>query len=517
MTTIKRTAVGFGTACIVAIALGAVGTIADAQPGGSAAGSAATGSATPTAEAGSANAGSAATPAQGSAAAGSAAGSGAGSAASAPPPKIELVDCAKFGPDQIKETVKVVAGKFEMDPVATLETGKVVKFVMPSTDDAENYPKEIALHVNPGATICYRYNTDGEYKFHSAAHPIDGTIYARAWFDILAEKPTDEEGNFWLPNAVNKEADDSDLMFMAVLALSAFFFVAITAAVVYLTVKYRHRPGHKAEPSPAHNDALEITWTVIPTIIVVFLFYYGWHSYVRVVTPPTKAVEIQVQAKKWSWNFVHENGVSDADLHIPANVPVRFVMTSQDVLHSFYIPVMRIKQDIVPRRYTYAWVFATKPGTYRLTCAEYCGTDHSQMGRILSPILPTLPDGRRRVVVVHESLEEYEKYLSDKNVWTGTPAELGAKLYTEKGCNACHTIDGTPKVGPSWKQPDWGKQIPMQDGPAITMDENYVRESILVPAAKARPGFAKTMPDFSSLKDSEVRGLIAYIKSLKQP
>jgi len=191
-------------------------------------------------------------------------------------------------------------------------------------------------------------------------------------------------------------------------------------------------------------------------------------------------------------------------------------MTSTDVLHSFYIPVMRVKQDLVPRRYTYAWVFATKPGTYRLTCAEYCGTDHSQMGRILQPVLPNLPDGRRRVVVVHENLEEYEKYLEDKNVFTGTPAELGAKLYVEKGCITCHTTDGTARIGPSWSLKDWGQPVAMQGIPAVTMDENYIRESILDPSAKARPGFDRNqMPHFDGLKESEVRGLIAYIKQLK--
>jgi cytochrome c oxidase subunit 2 len=524
-----RLAVAAIAACIVAaITFGAATTSAQPSPA-AATGSATAGSATAT---GTPPAAGSATPEAGSATGSAsaapptkAAGSGAGSA-DKPVAKVEVVDCNKFTPD---ETVKVVGGKFEIAAVGSgepwetvqplLATGKVVRFELPATDDAESFPKDVAvLHANAGAITCVRYNSDGEYRFHSASHPIDGTIFARPWYDILAERPAEdgEGGNFWLPEAVNKEADDSDMMFMAVLALSVFFFVAIAAVVVYFTVKYRHRPGHAPQPSPAHNDALEITWTVIPTIIVVFLFYYGWHSYVRVVTPPTKAVEIQVQAKKWSWNFVHENGVSDADLHIPANTPVRFVMTSQDVLHSFYIPVMRIKQDIVPRRYTYAWVYATKPGTYRLTCAEYCGTDHSQMGRILQPVLPNLPDGRRRVVVVHENLEEYEKYLEDKNIFTGTPEELGAKLYLEKGCSTCHTTDGSPRIGPSWGTKDWGQPVPMQGMPAVTMDENYLRESILDPPAKARPNFDRNqMPHFDGLKESEVRGLIAYIKQLK--
>jgi cytochrome c oxidase subunit 2 len=307
------------------------------------------------------------------------------------------------------------------------------------------------------------------------------------------------------------------MMFYSVLGLSAFFFFAIAGAVFYLVIKYRHRPGHKAEPSAAHNDTLEITWTVIPTIMCVFLFYYGWHAYVRVVTPPTKAVEIQVLAKRWAWNFTHYNGVTDSDLHIPVNTPVRFVMTSTDVLHSFYIPVMRIKQDLVPRRYTYAWLNATKPGTYRLNCAEYCGTDHSQMGRT-GPILPLWPEGRRAVVVVHDP-GGYERYLADKDADQHAldPVDMGRAMFEKKGCITCHTIDGSAKIGPTWKSPDWGKQVPLADGSTVTMDENYIRESILVPSAKIHQGFTNQMPSFAGqLKPTELDGLIAFIKSLKQ-
>jgi len=348
----------------------------------------------------------------------------------------------------------------------------------------------------------------------SAAAAPTGAV---PWYDALANKDIEESGTFWMPKAVNQAADESDMMFYAVLALSIFFFFAIAICVIYFTIKYRHRPGHKAEPSAAHNDVLEITWTVIPTIICVFLFWYGWHSYIRVVTPPNKAIEIDVLAQRWSWTFTHENGVTDSDLHIPAGVPVRLVMTSKDVLHSFYAPAMRVKQDVVPRRYTYAWFDATKPGTYRLTCAEYCGTSHAQMSCLkVDPV--TAHCDRRAVVVVHKDLEEYERYLNDKaaDQMNMPPAELGKMLYDKKGCSSCHTVDGSARVGPSWKQPDWGKEIQIVGG-TVKMDENYVRESILYPAKKARPGYPNSMPPFEGqLKDRELEGLIAYIKSLKQ-
>jgi cytochrome c oxidase subunit 2 len=304
-------------------------------------------------------------------------------------------------------------------------------------------------------------------------------------------------------------------MFYAVLALSIFFFVAIAIAVVYLTVKYRHRPGHKPQPSAAHNDTMEITWTVIPTIIVVFLFWYGWRSYINVVTPPQKAVEIDVLAWRWNWQFTHVNGVTDSDLHVPVNTPVRLVMTSKDVLHAFYAPAMRVKQDIVPRRYTYSWFNATKPGTYRLTCAEYCGTSHAQMA-CLQTDKHTGACLRRAVVVVHAP-GDYERYLADKEAESSQlpPEEFGKKLYEKKGCNACHTVDGTPRVGPSFYQ-QFGTTISLADGSKVPMDENYIRESLMSPQAKGRPGFPPSMPSFEGqLKEVEITGLIAYIKSLK--
>jgi cytochrome c oxidase subunit 2 len=178
-------------------------------------------------------------------------------------------------------------------------------------------------------------------------------------------------------------------------------------------------------------------------------------------------------------------------------------MTSKDVLHSFYIPVMRVKQDLVPRRYTYAWFEATKPGTYQMYCAEYCGTNHSQM---------------KPAVVVHEP-GGYERYLNDKAAESTNmpPVELGKMLYEKKGCNACHTVDGSARVGPTWASKDWGKPITMSDGKTVTMDETYVRESMLAPLAKARPGYPPSMPSFEGqLKEKEIAGLIAYIKSLKQ-
>ena len=290
-------------------------------------------------------------------------------------------------------------------------------------------------------------------------------------------------------------------MFYAVLAMSFFFFFGICGATIYFVIKYRHRPGHKAQPSASHNDVMEITWTVIPSLICVFLFIYGWRGYVHGATPPQKAVEVQVLAYRWGWNFTHNNGVQDSDLHVPVNVPVRLVMTAKDVLHSFFVPVLRSKQDLVPRRYTYTWFEATKPGTYRLYCTEYCGRDHSQM----------------KVKFVVHATGGYERYLAEKEAATRTlpPVELGKSLYEKKGCNACHSLDGSPRVGPSFKG-TFGTKVTLASGAVVDMDETYIRTALLAPAAQSRPGFAPSMPSFEGqLKEAEIMGLIEFIKSLK--
>ncbi|MBA3540552.1 MAG: cytochrome c oxidase subunit II [Deltaproteobacteria bacterium] len=468
---------------------------------------------------------------------GSAAGSGAGSAeaplpadgsagsaaapVAKPPTKVTEVACDKVVPkytvtsSDATTTYAVALAQPDETREADLkpydiEVNDVVKFVMSARHDAVPDPtaSDINLRAPAGKATCLQFTGEGEFGFHSTSTNLHGKIVAKPWFTRRAELPVREGGNFWMPKAVNSAADTSDMMFIAVLALSIFFFSGITIAVVYFVIKYRHRPGHKAQPSAGHNDALEITWSIIPTIISVFLFWYGWKSYTHVVTPPTSAVEIGVTAQRWTWEFKHSNGAKDVDLHVPVNTPVRLVMTSTDVLHAFYAPVLRVKQDIIPRRYTYVWFNATKPGTYRLNCAEYCGTNHSQMGMNAA--------GRRAVVVVHTP-GGYERYLADKDALEKNmaPDALGKLMYEKKGCVACHSTDGSARTGPSFKG-SFGTMVNLAGGATVKMDENYIRESLMAPQAKARPGYPASMPSFeTNLKEAEIQGIIAFIQSLK--
>jgi cytochrome c oxidase subunit 2 len=330
----------------------------------------------------------------------------------------------------------------------------------------------------------------------AAAQPNPAAAY-----EAMAKLPYTIGGNTWMPEPASVTSDGADWMFYAVLGLSIFCFVAITIAVVAFVWKYRHRPGNeRPQPSSAHNDTLELTWTIIPTIICVFLFLFGWREYIKLVTPPQHALEIQVKAWKWGWEFTHPNGVKDENLFVPVDTNVRMVMTSNDVLHSFFIPVFRTKQDVVPRRYSFVWFHATKPGVYRIYCAEYCGTDHSQM--------------KRKVIVLPPG--EYEKYLTAmyEKINQMPPLDKGKKVYNEK-CIACHTVDGTPRVGPSWKG-SWGTEVHLDGGETVTFDENYVRESVLEPTKKGRPGFPRSMPSFVGiLNEKDIDGVIEYMKSLK--
>lgn len=326
---------------------------------------------------------------------------------------------------------------------------------------------------------------------------------AEAGVKVPTPDAYEHTGTYWMPEQASSMAHDVDWLYYAVLALNVVCFVAITIIVVYFCWKYRARPGHKAEPSASHNDALEITWTIIPSIIVVIIFVIGWKGYINMATPPKKALEIKVVGQKWDWFFKYKTAggqeYTDSELHVPINQPVRLLMTSTDVLHSFFVPAFRVKQDVVPARYTHLWFKAIKPGTYRMYCAEYCGQGHSQM---------------KTKAVVHPP-GGYEKWLEEKELelMNMPPEQLGEKTY--KLCAQCHSIDGSKGNGPSFKGL-FGKTETLADGSTAVVDENYIRESIEDPNAKIVSGYQPIMPTFKGqLRQQQIDGLIAYIKTLK--
>jgi cytochrome c oxidase subunit 2 len=329
------------------------------------------------------------------------------------------------------------------------------------------------------------------------------SIIAASLAYFFQEKPKfPESDSFWMPKEASTLAPQTDWLFYFIYWASVVSVVLIVAAMAYFVVKYRAKGRSKNDPfdaSESHNNTLEIVWSIGPLIIVVAVFVFGFEGFMNLRTPPKDSMEIQVTGQKWNWTFTYPNGASDNELHVPVNKPVRLVLTSVDVIHSVWIPTFRVKMDAVPGRYTDLWFQATEAGEFPLECTEYCGTGHSDM---LTKVIVHEPGG-------------YETWLAtagnDANL---PPAELGKKLYEKKGCAACHSIDGTKRVGPSFKG-IWGKQEPTNVGP-VQVNEDYIRESLLEPQAKIVAGYAPAMPTFKGqLKDTEISGLIEYIKTLK--
>lgn len=315
-----------------------------------------------------------------------------------------------------------------------------------------------------------------------------------------ALQPQPKKPSFWMPPQVSTFAANVDWLFMVILGISIFFFVLIVALMIVFVIRYRHREGHVAEASPTHNLPLEVVWTAIPVAVVMVIFYLGFTSYLDMATPPANAYEVRVEGQKWKWTFTYPNGYVDENLHVPVDRPIRLVMSSADVIHSLYVPAFRIKRDVVPGRYSKEWFQATTPGEYDVFCAEYCGTGHSDM---------------LAHVIVHPP-GEFEQWLEKASNFldTMTPVEAGRKLYQVRGCQQCHSVDGTAKVGPSFKG-IFGEPQALSNGSKVTVDENYIRESILEPQAKVVAGFEPVMPTYQGrLKDPEIDALIQYIKSL---
>ena len=300
------------------------------------------------------------------------------------------------------------------------------------------------------------------------------------------------------PDRASTAAGNVDALFIFLLIVSGLMTLLIFTALIYFAARYRHRRGVLAEQIEG-SIPLELTWSIIPLFVFMVIFAWGAVVYFKGRTPPRDSTEVYVVAKQWMWKLEHAEGQREInELHVPVGRDVKLIMTSQDVIHSFFVPAFRMKQDVLPGRYTVAWFRATKPGTYHLFCAEYCGTQHS--GMIGS-------------IVVQEPAQ-YESWMSG-----GTPGPLsasGEKIFVELGCVTCHRTD-TQGRGPNL-QGVFGKPVLLADGRTVTADENYIRESILDPGAKVVNGFKPVMPTFQGLvSEEQLNALVAYVKSLSQP
>jgi cytochrome c oxidase subunit 2 len=295
-------------------------------------------------------------------------------------------------------------------------------------------------------------------------------------------------------------APDVDHLLYFLLAVAAFFTLAIFCSIFYFAIHYRRRSESELPRAIHGGMALEILWSVIPFGLTMVMFTWGASIYFNESRPPDNALDVYVVGKQWMWKLEHLGGQREInELHIPVGRAVRLTMTSEDAIHSFFVPAFRTKQDAVPGRYTTTWFTPTKVGKYHLFCAEYCGTNHSRMGGWVYVMAP----------------RDYEAWLSG-GASGGSLAENGQKLFDELACGNCHKPDGSGRC-PSLTGL-FGKTVQLAGGATVKADEGYIRESILQPQAKIVAGYGPIMPTFQGLVTEEgVLQLIEYIKSLGPP
>ncbi len=302
----------------------------------------------------------------------------------------------------------------------------------------------------------------------------------------------------WLPEAASTVASKVDALYFYLTGVTIFFTLLISGVLIFFVIRYRRRSPFEIPRPVAGSHKLETIWTVIPLIIAMSFFVWGTKVYFEQARTPKLATEIYVVGKQWMWKVQHSTGQREInELHVPKGRKIRLIMTSEDTIHSYFIPAFRIKSDVLPGRYTEQWFEATKTGTFHLFCAEYCGMNHS--GMIGS-------------VIVMEP-REFDNWLAG-NGGNQTPAVAGQQLYQSLGCASCHGVNGEGGRGPTLAGL-FGSQTPLTNGQSVVADEGYIRESIVNPQAKIVAGFTPIMPTFQGqVSEDQLLQILAFIKSL---
>lgn len=318
------------------------------------------------------------------------------------------------------------------------------------------------------------------------------------------------EGIPFLPGQASTIADDVDILFYFISALTVFFTALIAVLVIWFSYRYRRRSEDEVPEQISGSTRLEIGWTVPLFGLAMIVFFWGAWLYVEMSTPPEESLEIYVLGKQWMWKYQHPDGQQEInDLHVPVGRPVKLTMSSEDVIHSYFVPAFRVKSDVLPGRYTTVWFEATEVGEYHMFCTEYCGTWHSRM-----------------VGTVYAMEEaDYQEWLSGDQTRVGgrdvggapmgSPAELGEQLFTDAstGCSGCHRMEGGGP-GPSLVGL-FGSEVPLENGRTVVADENYIRTSILKPNEQIHEGYPAIMPTYEGqLSEEQLIQLIEYIKAL---
>lgn len=299
------------------------------------------------------------------------------------------------------------------------------------------------------------------------------------------------------PPAASSIADGVDKLYLVLTGITLFFTILIFSIIFYFMVKYRRRSEDEIPPATSTSMVLELAWTIIPSLICVVLFVWSARLYVRNSRPPAASTEIFVIGKQWMWHLQHAEGPREInELHVPVGVPIKLTMTSQDVIHDFYIPAFRVKKDALPGRYSSLWFQANQTGTFHFFCAQYCGTNHSEMIGWVYVMTPT----------------DYAAWLAAGEK-TESMAQQGERLFTQLGCTACHVAEGTG-LAPSLVGL-YGKPERLQSGETRVVDESLIREAIVSPNSVHLPNYQPIMPTFKGqVNEEQLLQLIAYVKSL---
>ena len=304
----------------------------------------------------------------------------------------------------------------------------------------------------------------------------------------------------FFPEAASRSATEVDLLSLTLLAITTLFSLGIAAAIIFFVVRYGHARdvNRKSSHSNRLHWIVEISWSLGPLLILLAVFFWGAAVYVRAHLPPENPIEVYIVAKQWMWKIDHDGGRREINaLHVPIGIPIRLTMISEDVIHSFYVPAFRIKQDVLPGRYSTLWFEATRPGVYHLFCAEYCGTNHSRMvGQ-----------------VIVQTPEEYARWVADDDA--ESLAQRGRRQIEALGCLQCHgRVDGGLQVGPPLTGL-YGRSVPLRGGEFVVADDAYIRHAILDPQSQRRAGFSTLMPSYEGqLEAEQIVEITAYIRSI---
>ena len=305
---------------------------------------------------------------------------------------------------------------------------------------------------------------------------------------------------FRLPPAVSSFADGVDTLHLFLIGSTLLGVLVLSLLTTYFVLRYRERAGLRSTPVVQATGTGELIIVLGTLSLFVLWWVIGYRQYLNMRRRPAGAITVYVMAKQWMWKFSHENGALENNvLTIPVGRPVELLMSSRDVIHSFFVPAMRVKQDVLPGRFTTLWFTPTAPGRYPLFCAEYCGISHSAML------------GEVHVL----GADEYQRFLADSS-GAHSLAEVGREAALKHACFSCHTVDGQRHIGPSWSRL-YGSQVTLSNGEQVTADAAYLTESMMDPAARVVAGYAPVMPTyFGSLDSSEAAAIVAYIRSLEE-